>query len=335
MAEAGLHVPASLVRYGAYLHSAARQMATELLSLPDRPTAIVAACDVQAVGCLEAATQLGINVPDELSVVGYDDIDLAGLMGLSTVRQPLIYSGERGADLVLEALVDAQSTTEHRDAGIGTRRAGNHSSSETKGNTMTDTDTAEPSCGGRTRSSTSSTRGRSPTATAIGIGDFEGIRSHLDHLRDLGVDAIWLSPCFPSPQADHGYDVADYFDIEPKYGTLDDFDRMLADAKERGIRIMLDIVPEPLQLRPRLVPGRAEGRAGLARAGPLLVQATARARTATSRPTTGGRSSVVRHGPGSPRPMARPASGTSTRSRHGSPTSTGTTTTSSTTSIGC
>jgi len=104
MAEAGLKVPASLVRYGAYLHSAARQMATELLSLPDRPTAIVAASDVQAVGCLEAATQLGIKVPDELSVVGYDDIHLAGLMGLSTVRQPLFYSGERGADLVVEAL---------------------------------------------------------------------------------------------------------------------------------------------------------------------------------------------------------------------------------------
>jgi DNA-binding LacI/PurR family transcriptional regulator len=104
MAEAGLAVHSSLIRYGAYLHSAARQMATELLSLPERPTAIVAASDVQAVGCLEAATQLGIRVPDDLSVVGYDDIDLAGLMGLSTVRQPLIYSGERGADLVLEAL---------------------------------------------------------------------------------------------------------------------------------------------------------------------------------------------------------------------------------------
>jgi len=76
-----------------------------------------------------------------------------------------------------------------------------------------------------------------------GRGDFEGIRKHLDHLRDLRVDAIWLSPCFPSPQRDHGYDVADYFDVEPVYGTLDDFDRMLAAAKERGIRIMLDIVP--------------------------------------------------------------------------------------------
>jgi DNA-binding LacI/PurR family transcriptional regulator len=104
MAEAGLEVPTSMVRYGAYLHSAARQMATELLSLPKRPTAIVAASDVQAVGCLEAATQLGIRVPDDLSVVGYDDIDLAGLMGLSTVRQPLVYSGERGADLIVEAL---------------------------------------------------------------------------------------------------------------------------------------------------------------------------------------------------------------------------------------
>jgi len=104
MADAGLAVPDSLVRYGAFLHSAARHLATELLSLPDRPTAIVAASDVQAVGCLEAASQLGISVPDELSVVGFDDIHLAGLMGLSTVRQPLVYSGERAADLVLEAL---------------------------------------------------------------------------------------------------------------------------------------------------------------------------------------------------------------------------------------
>ena len=76
-----------------------------------------------------------------------------------------------------------------------------------------------------------------------GRGDFEGIRSHLDHLRDLGIDAIRLSPCFPSPQRDHGYDVADYFDVEPVYGNLDDFDRLVAAAKERGIRIMLDIVP--------------------------------------------------------------------------------------------
>jgi DNA-binding LacI/PurR family transcriptional regulator len=104
MADAGLSVPTAFVRYGAYLHSAAREIATDLLNLPDPPTAIVAASDVQAVGCLEAASRLGLKVPDDLSVVGYDDIDLAGLMGLSTVRQPLVYSGERGAELVVEAL---------------------------------------------------------------------------------------------------------------------------------------------------------------------------------------------------------------------------------------
>ena len=104
MAAADLDVPAEYVRYGAYLHTAARQIAVELLSLPEPPTAIVAASDVQAIGCLEAASQLGIRVPEQLSVVGFDDIDLAALTGLSTVRQPLAYSGQRGAELVLEGL---------------------------------------------------------------------------------------------------------------------------------------------------------------------------------------------------------------------------------------
>jgi alpha-glucosidase len=76
-----------------------------------------------------------------------------------------------------------------------------------------------------------------------GRGDLEGISSHLDHLRDLGVDAIWLTPCFPSPQRDHGYDVADYFDIEPTYGSLGDFDRLVAEASARSIRILMDVVP--------------------------------------------------------------------------------------------
>jgi alpha-glucosidase len=76
-----------------------------------------------------------------------------------------------------------------------------------------------------------------------GCGDMEGIRQHLDYLADLGINAIWLTPCFPSPQRDHGYDVADYFDIEPTYGTLEDFDRLVADAAKRSIRILLDVVP--------------------------------------------------------------------------------------------
>src|ERR1700687_683320 len=76
-----------------------------------------------------------------------------------------------------------------------------------------------------------------------GRGDLEGIRQHLDHLQALRVNAIWLTPCFPSPQRDHGYDVADYFDIEPTYGSLEDFDGLVADASERSIRILLDVVP--------------------------------------------------------------------------------------------
>jgi glycosidase len=76
-----------------------------------------------------------------------------------------------------------------------------------------------------------------------GVGDLEGIRRRLDHLVWLGVDAIWLSPCFPSPMADFGYDVADYCDIDPRFGTLADFDRLLADAHAKGLRVMLDLVP--------------------------------------------------------------------------------------------
>ncbi len=76
-----------------------------------------------------------------------------------------------------------------------------------------------------------------------GVGDLEGIRSRLDHLQQLGIDAVWLTPCFPSPQRDHGYDVADYFSIQPEYGTVEIMDRLVADARARGIKIMMDVVP--------------------------------------------------------------------------------------------
>jgi alpha-glucosidase len=75
-----------------------------------------------------------------------------------------------------------------------------------------------------------------------GIGDLKGIASKLDYLKDLGVDAIWISPCFPSPQVDFGYDVSDYENIDPLYGTLADFDNLASAAKKRGIHIILDFV---------------------------------------------------------------------------------------------
>jgi alpha-glucosidase len=75
-----------------------------------------------------------------------------------------------------------------------------------------------------------------------GIGDLKGIESKLDYLKQLGVDAIWISPCYPSPQVDFGYDVADYENIDPMYGTMADFDRLAKAAKEHGIRIIMDFV---------------------------------------------------------------------------------------------
>ena len=75
-----------------------------------------------------------------------------------------------------------------------------------------------------------------------GVGDLNGITSKLDYLKKLGVDAIWISPCFPSPQKDFGYDVSDYENIDPMYGTLADFDRLAREAKKRGIHIILDFV---------------------------------------------------------------------------------------------
>ena len=79
-----------------------------------------------------------------------------------------------------------------------------------------------------------------------GTGDLIGVREHLDHLVELGVDAIWLSPFSRSPMADGGYDVADPCDVDPLFGTLADFDALLADAHARGVKVTIDIVPNHL-----------------------------------------------------------------------------------------
>ncbi len=76
-----------------------------------------------------------------------------------------------------------------------------------------------------------------------GMGDLPGITARLDHLADLGVDALWITPFYPSPQHDHGYDVADYRDVEPTYGDLAAFDTLAARAHELGLRLIVDIVP--------------------------------------------------------------------------------------------
>ncbi len=76
-----------------------------------------------------------------------------------------------------------------------------------------------------------------------GIGDMPGITAKVDYLADLGVDVIWITPFYPSPGKDHGYDVADYYDIDPQFGTLADFDALVAAAHGRGLRVFTDLVP--------------------------------------------------------------------------------------------
>ena len=75
-----------------------------------------------------------------------------------------------------------------------------------------------------------------------GIGDLRGVINKLDYLKELGVDIIWLSPCYPSPLADQGYDIADYYDIDPRFGTMADMDELLVEAKKRNMYILMDLV---------------------------------------------------------------------------------------------
>jgi len=75
-----------------------------------------------------------------------------------------------------------------------------------------------------------------------GIGDLNGVTAGLPYLADLGVDAIWITPFYPSPHVDFGYDVAEYENVDPQFGTLADFDRLVAEAHRRGLRIVVDFV---------------------------------------------------------------------------------------------
>ena len=80
-------------------------------------------------------------------------------------------------------------------------------------------------------------------ANGDGTGDLQGIVEHIDYLASLNVDALWLSPFLTSPQVDHGYDVADYRDIDPLFGTLADIDAVIAAAHDKGIKVTIDLVP--------------------------------------------------------------------------------------------
>ena len=127
-----------------------------------------------------------------------------------------------------------------------------------------------------------------------GIGDLKGITQRLHYVASLGVDAIWISPFFKSPMADFGYDVSDYCDIDPMFGTMADFDEMLAAAHHLGVRVIIDLVFRTVQTSilgsKKVAPTEpTQSRIGMS--------GLTRKRTAP-RPTTGCRSSVVQPGNG-------------------------------------
>ena len=131
-----------------------------------------------------------------------------------------------------------------------------------------------------------------------GIGDLIGVRARLPHLASLGVDAIWLSPFYPSPQADAGYDVSDYRDVDPVFGTLEDAKMLVTEAHAAGLRVVVDIVPNHtsdehawFQAALAAAPGSAERARYIFREG--------RGPTVSCRRTTGSPTSAVRPGPGS------------------------------------
>ena len=151
--------------------------------------------------------------------------------------------------------------------------------------------------------------------TGDGIGDLPGITSRVPYLRSLGVDAVWLSPFYPSALADGGYDIDDHRDVDPRLGSLDDFDAMVCALHAADIKVIIDIVPNHTSNRHRWF------RQALAAAAPRNVSATSSGtvmEVASNRRTTGNRSLADRHGH-----QPAMASGTSTVLRPSSRISTG------------
>ena len=114
-------------------------------------------------------------------------------------------------------------------------------------------------CGSRTPSSTAWTSSGTPTPTATAGVTSQGLSRKVDYLADLGVTCIWLMPFYPSPLQDDGYDISDFYDVDPRLGTLGDVVDFLRTAHDRGIRVIADLVPNHTSVRAPVVPVRPQG----------------------------------------------------------------------------
>ncbi len=145
-----------------------------------------------------------------------------------------------------------------------------------------------------------------------GVGDINGVIARLPYLKSLGVDAVWLSPIFPSPMADFGYDISDYTGIDPLFGTMADFDALATAVHESGLKIILDLVPNhtsdqhPWFIESRAV--RAITRSGTGTSGAIR-------NLMAGRPTTGCRNSAAAPGNTTKPPGSTTTTPSSPRSR--------------------
>ena len=111
--EAGIDLPPEFIRSSPYRREPTRQAALELLSLPEPPTAVFAAADIQATAIMKVARELGLHVPGDLAIIGFDDLDMADYIGLTTIRQPLDDSGRIAAELLLSRMADPSRPVQH------------------------------------------------------------------------------------------------------------------------------------------------------------------------------------------------------------------------------
>ena len=118
LADAGIDLPAERIAIGEFDRASAAAMTQALLAGPHQPTAIACASDTQAFGAIEAIRGLGLEVPGDVSVIGYDDVELAAYLGLTTIRQPLVDSGRRGAERLLAAIAGAASESDREVLGL-------------------------------------------------------------------------------------------------------------------------------------------------------------------------------------------------------------------------
>ena len=152
-----------------------------------------------------------------------------------------------------------------------------------------------------------------------GVGDIAGLRTRLGHLVDLGVDALWINPWYPSPMKDAGYDVSDHRDVAPAFGTLAEAEALLAEARQLGLRVLLDLVPNHTSDRhPWFRAALPQRRAH--RNGTVSSSETDAEKTANNRRMIGSANSAAPPGPGSPTPTTGRGSGICTCTRPSSRT---------------